>query len=196
MVARDPTFLHLHSPPTAAPPRSSSIPCCHWIAKMQPRHHRPLPPSMFELSCSRPSSSPCDALRATVTATWSPPRQPPAAGSRAFAVGRTDAKTCCRDRDRPELLPLAGPTSTLEAALTTSTPSDMPRSTTLGDATSTSTDDPGHLRKRVPLPSPCTTTPKFHYKMYHYRRRRPSSVQLPPPLIRQDNVYHYFHDVP
>ncbi|XBJ14665.1 hypothetical protein VPH35_006671 [Triticum aestivum] len=34
--------------------------------------------------------------------------------------------------------------------------------------------------------------PKFHYKMYHYRRRIPSSVQLSPPLIRQDNVYHYF----
>ena len=70
--------------------------------------------------------------------------------------------------------------------MTTSTPSDMLRSTTLGDATSTSTHDPRHLRKRVPLPSPCTTTPKFHYKMYHYRRRRPSSVQLPSPWIRQD----------
>ena len=41
----------------------------------------------------------------------------------------------------------------------------------LGDATGTSTDDPRDLRKRVPLPSPCTTTPKFHYNMYHYRRR-------------------------
>ena len=58
-------------------------------------------------------------------------------------------------------------------------------------ASSTSTVDPVGVKF---LYETCTTTPKFRYKMYHYRHRRPSSVQLAPPLIRQENMNHYFHD--